>query len=97
MELQSGTNRCARRADGDTSSQASPKAKRAPCATTGHGLPGFVQFRSLSEYDDKRLPSLYSMEKIAWILVTKTAGRQIGFVSAKEFRKIEGEDAEITP
>jgi len=37
------------------------------------------------------------MEKIAWILVTKTAGRQIGFVSAKEFRKIEGEDAEITP
>ena len=37
------------------------------------------------------------MEQIAWILLTKKAGRNIGFVSAKQFREIEGEDAEIVP
>jgi hypothetical protein len=37
------------------------------------------------------------MEKTAWILVTKRAGRSVGFVTAKEFKKIEGEDAEVIP
>ena len=37
------------------------------------------------------------MEKVAWILMTKKAGRTIGFVTAKEFRQIEGDDAEIIP
>jgi hypothetical protein len=37
------------------------------------------------------------MEKIAWILLTKQAGRGVGFVTAKEFKKIEGEDAEVIP
>jgi hypothetical protein len=50
-----------------------------------------------SSYDDKRLPSKWDMEKIAWILLTKKAGRTIGFVSAKQFRQIEGDDAEIIP
>jgi hypothetical protein len=48
-------------------------------------------------YDDRRIPSRYDMEKIAWILLTKKAGRSIGFVTAKQFREIEGEDAEIIP
>ena len=46
-----------------------------------------------SSYDDKRLPSKWDMEKIAWILLTKKAGRTIGFVTAKQFREIEGEEA----
>jgi hypothetical protein len=50
-----------------------------------------------SSYDDKRIPSKWDMEKIAWILLTKKAGRTIGFVTAKQFRLIEGEDAEIIP
>lgn len=50
-----------------------------------------------SSYDDKRLPSKCDMEKIAWVLLTKKAGRTIGFVSAKQFRQIEGDDAEIIP
>jgi len=50
-----------------------------------------------SSYDDKRIPSKHDMEKIAWILMTKKAGRTIGFVTAKEFRQIEGDDAEIIP
>jgi hypothetical protein len=37
------------------------------------------------------------MEKTAWVLLTKKAGRTIGFVTSEEFRKIEGEDAEIIP
>jgi hypothetical protein len=50
-----------------------------------------------STYDDKRLPSKCDMEKIAWILLTKKTGRTIGFVTAKQFREIEGDDAEIIP
>ena len=50
-----------------------------------------------SSYDDKRIPSKRDMEKIAWILMTKKAGRTIGFVTAKQFREIEGDDAEIIP
>jgi hypothetical protein len=50
-----------------------------------------------SAYDDKRLPSKYDMEKIAWILLTKQTGRTIGFVTAKRFLEIEGDDAEIIP
>jgi len=59
----------------------------------------FVPFpvSECSSYDDKRLPSKCDMEKIAWVLLTKKAGRTIGFVTAKQFRQIEGDDAEIIP
>ena len=50
-----------------------------------------------SSYDDKRLPGKRDMEQIAWILLTKKAGRTIGFVTLKQFREIEGDDAEIIP
>lgn len=50
-----------------------------------------------SAYDDKRIASKCDMEKIAWILLTKKAGRSIGFVTFAQFRQIEGEDAEIIP
>lgn len=38
-------------------------------------------------YDDKRQPSRFDMEEIAWVLVTNRAGKAIGFVSAEDFRK----------
>ncbi len=40
-------------------------------------------------YEDKATPSLYEMESIAWVLVTKKAGRDIGFraLSAKDYKK----------
>ena len=50
-----------------------------------------------SSYEDKRLPSRWDMEQIAWVLLTKKAGRTVGFVTAKQFRQIEGDDAEIIP
>ncbi len=50
-----------------------------------------------NSYDDRRLPCKRDMEKIAWILLTKKAGRTIGFVTSKQFLEIEGDDAEIIP
>ncbi len=50
-----------------------------------------------NSYDDRRHACKFDMEKIAWILLTKKAGRTIGFVTSKQFREIEGEDAEIIP
>jgi hypothetical protein len=50
-----------------------------------------------NSYDDRRIPSKRDMEKIAWILLTKQTGRTIGFVTVKQFREIEGDDAEIIP
>lgn len=61
--------------------------------------PQLVPFkiRECSAYADRRHANLSGMEKIAWILLTKQAGRGVGFVTAREFKKIEGEDAEIIP
>ncbi|HXA00300.1 MAG TPA: hypothetical protein VN025_21250 [Candidatus Dormibacteraeota bacterium] len=50
-----------------------------------------------SAYDDKRIVSRRDMERIAWILVTKTAGRSIGFVTAEQFQEMEDGDKEILP
>jgi hypothetical protein len=50
-----------------------------------------------SAYDDKRIVSKIDMERIAWILVTKTAGRSIGFVTADQFREMQGDEEEILP
>lgn len=67
------------------------------CCWLAHNPPVQFPVSQCSSYDDKRLPSKCDMEKIAWVLLTKKAGRTIGFVSAKQFRQIEGEDAEIIP
>src|SRR5262245_20800761 len=53
--------------------------------------------RECTSYEDRRIPSLYSMEKIGWALLTKSVGRSVGFVTSAKFREIEGEDAEIVP
>lgn len=37
-----------------------------------------------SEYDDKRVPSLWEMKKIAWTLVVDKSGRRIGFTPPKK-------------
>jgi hypothetical protein len=60
---------------------------------------GRVPFRigECSAYTDSRLPNLYSMEKIAWVLLTKSAGRSMGFVTGDRFRELEGEDSEVVP
>ena len=50
-----------------------------------------------TSYGGRRIPSLYHMEKIGWVLLTKSAGRSSGFVTSEKFRELEGEDAEIIP
>jgi hypothetical protein len=71
--------------------------ERVRCTRLAYNPPVPFPVSQCSSYDDKRIPSKYDMEKIAWILLTKKAGRTIGFVSAKQFRAIEGDDAEIIP
>ena len=53
--------------------------------------------RECSAYSDRRIPSLYFIEKTAWVLLTKKAGRTVGFVTSKEFRKMEGKEIVPTP
>jgi len=53
--------------------------------------------RECSGHCNKNEPTKYDMEKIAWILLTKRIDRKVGFVKSDDFRRIFGEDAEITP
>ena len=41
---------------------------------------------SCSSYDDRRHPTLYSLEQIAWVLRTGRGSRKIGFVPARELK-----------
>ena len=75
----------------------SPSQKQIRCGWLANSPPVKFPVSQCSSYDDKRLPSKCDMEKIAWILLTKKTGRTIGFVTAKQFREIEGDDAEIIP
>jgi hypothetical protein len=43
--------------------------------------------RECSEYDDKRLPYKRDLEKIAYILVPKSAGRTVGFLTPEQYRE----------
>jgi hypothetical protein len=72
----------------------SESEERIFCGSWGGARPLSVRFsvKECSDYEDKRLPSLYRMEKVAWILSTKNAGSAIGFISTSKRRSIEEED-----
>lgn len=59
------------------------------------GKPMAFEAYECGQYDDKRLPSRYDMEQIAWVFVTNSKNKQIGFVSAKEYQRLResGEDS----
>lgn len=67
------------------------------CRIVEHSPHVPFKVRECSSYEDRRIPSLYRMEKIGWVLLTKSAGRSIGFVTSAKFRELEGDDAEIIP
>src|SRR5437762_11743375 len=50
------------------------------CEVSYQSLRVPFRVRECSEYEDKRLPRRYDMEKIAYILLSKRIGRDIGFV-----------------
>lgn len=63
------------------------------CGQIGsHPLP--FEAMECGKYDDKRLPSQYDMEQIAWVFVTNSKTKQIGFVSAKEYQKMRQTDSD---
>lgn len=50
-----------------------------------------------STYSDKRKPSVYEMEELAWVLITEARhGRNVGFISPKD-RKAQNIDVGETP
>ena len=51
----------------------------------GHGRITFPVVEC-SSYSDRRQPSLYHMEDVAWVLRLDTRRRQIGFVRAKDLK-----------
>ena len=69
------------------------------CSSRRWSRPAVVRFavKQCSDYVHRSHAGLCEMEKIAWVLLTKKAGRPAGFVTPSEFKKIEGEDAEVLP
>ena len=56
------------------------------CNSVNPSRPVPFRVRQCSEYDDKRLPRRYDMEQIAYILVPKSAGRTVGFLTPQQYR-----------
>jgi hypothetical protein len=67
------------------------------CRMVEHSPRVPFKVRECTSYGGRRIPSLYHMEKIGWVLLTKFAGRSSGFVTSEKFRELEGQDAEIIP
>lgn len=64
------------------------------CSGGGGANPIRISFdvSECNRYFNATQPTLYEMEEIAWRLITKNAGRQIGFVNPATFRKIQDEE-----
>lgn len=45
-----------------------------------------------SMYSDRRLPSQYEMEKIAWRINSDAKAGKIGFISPKEWKQMKGNE-----
>ena len=44
--------------------------------------------RTCTEYDDRRMPSRWDMEQIAWVLRTDTKTRSVGFTKPSNPRRV---------
>jgi hypothetical protein len=62
------------------------------CNSSAPSRPVPFRVRQCSEYDDKRLPRRWDMEQIAYILVPKSAGRTVGFLSPAQYRGQQEEE-----
>ena len=49
-----------------------------------------------NRYVDRSQPSLWAMKEIAWVLQSDSKRQQIGFVTAREWRKLN-EDENLVP
>jgi hypothetical protein len=69
---------------------ASPSQEIVECSQLSEGR-GRVPFpvTSCTDYADRRLPSLYHMEDIAWVLRSDANRKQIGFVRARDLKPRE--------
>ena len=49
-----------------------------------------------NRYVDRSKPSLWAMKEIAWVLEADSRRQKIGFITAKEWRKLNGNE-ELVP
>src|SRR5262249_37294013 len=63
------------------------------CRRVEHSPRVPVKVRECSSCDDRRVPGLYHMEKIGWVLLSKSAGWGLGLTTSAKFRELEGDDA----
>jgi hypothetical protein len=64
------------------------------CNSSAPSRPVPFRVRQCSEYDDRRMPRRWDMEQIAYILVPKSAGRTVGFLTPAQYREQQEEDDE---
>ena len=58
------------------------------CQQMGRFIP--IKVAECNRYLDATAMTVYEMEQIAWLMLTKKAGRQIGFVSPEERQRENG-------
>lgn len=98
IRIQGGTredaNLCATCYRGQIIKGSADSEEMSYCHHLGHNVP--FKIVECSAYDDKRLPDLSTMKSVAWILDSgdKGKGRQIGFLSASEWKKKTGQYAD---
>lgn len=62
------------------------------CHTNSPAVPIPFYAYECSKYDDKRIPSKWDFEQIAWVLGSDKRTKKIGFHSPAEWRKMRDED-----
>ncbi len=83
-----GVNLCTHCRNATVMKGSAESQERIYCSEVGR----WIRFKvcECSEFDDRALPSLEHMRNVAWILESKRGGREIGFLSASQWRKRHG-------
>ena len=55
-----------------------------------------MQVTECNRYVDRAQPALWAMKEIAWVLEADSRRQKIGFITAKEWRKLNGNE-ELVP
>jgi uncharacterized cysteine cluster protein YcgN (CxxCxxCC family) len=55
-----------------------------------------MQVTECNRYVDRAQPELWAMKEIAWVLEADSRRQKIGFITAKEWRKLNGNE-ELVP
>lgn len=71
------------------------ESEKITLCNASYNKPIEVPFRKITEcskYEERGKPSLFEMQKVAYVMITDPRGKPIGFKSNLEFRKQSGLD-----